>query len=154
MSRVPAFGVGECDSVIDYAGPAVARLCARLGLSDNVDRVQAAFMAALRANAATMQRSLGSSYVPYVPESRRLLTLIESLLIRDTDVWGYPSMQAAQRIMARGGNVLLVSNHTSGADTLVLDYELRSYLIRRVMGAIAELAPNDTVRGPHAAGKR
>jgi 1-acyl-sn-glycerol-3-phosphate acyltransferase len=118
---VPKFGVGEVDAVLAYAREAVPRLCQRIGCRNSAE-VEAAFMEALVANATRMQDSLLAPFVPWIEPSRKLLTMMERELILGVDFSGLQHVDEALDFMATGGNVLLVSNHTSGADTLVLDW--------------------------------
>lgn len=119
-AHVPTFGIGECgQGVFDYSQEALLRLCERLGIDP--EPLTTAFMDALRVNAATLASTLNSPYVPTVPESRRLLDLIEDYLVGGVRAFGLEHVGAAQALAEQGNTVLLVSNHTSGADTLVLD---------------------------------
>ncbi|HSE60826.1 MAG TPA: 1-acyl-sn-glycerol-3-phosphate acyltransferase [Candidatus Saccharimonadales bacterium] len=118
---VPKFEIGEIDPVLAYAVEAVPRFCERIGC-DNPRTIHNAFMAALVANANRIHETLTAAYVPRDPASRRLLTLMESVLVRELETDGHEHLLHALKFMEQGGNVLLVSNHTSGADTLVLDW--------------------------------
>ena len=120
-TNVPTFGIGECgQEVFDYSKGALHRLCERLGIIDS-QLLVTAFMDALRVNAATLASTLSSAYVPAVPESRRLLDMIEWYLVGNVRTFNLEHVGAALKLMEQGHTVLLVSNHTSGADTLVLD---------------------------------
>lgn len=123
---VPTFGIGDGgQEVLDYAQEAVIRLCERLGIDR--EPLATVFMDALRANAATLGATLSSPYVPAVRESRRLLELIEHYLVGGVRTIGLEHTRMALELLQHGHTVLLVSNHTSGADSLVLDYVVNSH---------------------------
>lgn len=124
MERVaPVFAAGETEPVIRYARESLPLMADRLGLSPaDKARLCELFMAALTANAARMDTVLNAPFVEPLPESRELVTLLGNLLVGDVDHSGLEHVGAALEFMAQGGNVLFVSNHTSGADTLVLDH--------------------------------
>jgi hypothetical protein len=121
MRTTPSFGIGQCDNeVADYAWTAVVDLCDRIGIGH--EPLCSTFMVALRANARTMAGSLSQSLVPCTPESRILFDLIGELLVGNVKIQGYEYLLTALDLIVQGHNVLLTSNHTSGADSLVLEH--------------------------------
>jgi len=121
-NNTPVFAAGETDAVIAYADTEIPVMAKRLGLEgDDVDTLHILFMDALRVNAARMAECLEAPYVEAVPESRRLFDILGQMMINNVDTEGLENLAAAIEFMKQGGNVLLISNHTSGADTLVLD---------------------------------
>jgi len=121
-NRHPTFAAGETDAVIAYADRELWNLASRLGLdAEQTTNLHNLFMDALRTNAGRMAECLEAPYVEAVPESRCLLDILGQTMIDGVDTEGLENLEAAIEFMKRGGNVLLISNHTSGADTLVLD---------------------------------
>lgn len=122
------FVAGETDRVVEYADREIWALGARLGLDSATQAtLHETFMAALRVNAARMQDCLEAPLVESVSESRDLFALLGRLMIAGVDLSGIEHMARALKFMAEGGNVLLLSNHTSGADTLVLEHVVNTH---------------------------
>ena len=121
-TKCPTFAASETTAVIEYANSELWNLGSRLGLDAGQNRIlHDLFMDALQVNAVRMTECLEQPFVEAIPESRALFTLLEKLMIENVETAGLENLAEAIRFMQMGGNVLLVSNHTSGADTLVLD---------------------------------
>lgn len=132
---VPSFGAGEVGSVISYAETALPRLVARLDLGkDDSYRLHYLFIRSMIANAARIERCLNDPFVPALPESREFLDFLGAVIVgEESRLIGAQHLQSALDFMGKGGNVLLVQNHTSGADTIVMDY-----LVNRDFGGVAK----------------
>ena len=122
--RVPIFEAGEVASVISYAEGALQRLSQRLSLSPaDATTLQHLFMRSMIANAARIEASMNAPYVPALPESRELIDFLGALIVgEESQLIGADNLRRALDFMSSGGNVLLVQNHTSGADTIVMDH--------------------------------
>lgn len=121
---VPRFGVGETAGPLTYAKEAVPRLCRRLGLEGGKsEELEHLFTASFEANARRMERCLSAPFVDRNPESCQLTRTLFDRLIdwENSSFAGMSHFRAALDFMEAGGNVLLVSNHTSGADLFVLE---------------------------------
>jgi len=109
--------------IIRYAEETLVRRLMELDINPQAaSETKRQFMMALLANAARMDACKEAPFVQAIPESRRLFDLLALHFVTDVKVTGLENVARALQFMANGGNVLLVSNHTSGADTLVLDY--------------------------------
>ncbi|MFA5048174.1 MAG: 1-acyl-sn-glycerol-3-phosphate acyltransferase [Patescibacteria group bacterium] len=123
MNEVPNFQPGEVTPVIAYAEQALGRLAERIRLSaDDATTFERLFMRSMIANAARIESSINAPYVPALTESRELLDFLGTIIVgEESRLIGADNLRSALAFMTTGGNVLLVQNHTSGADTLVMD---------------------------------
>lgn len=96
----------------------------RLGLREQEGHeLETLFMRALDVNAARMEACQSMGFVAPLPESRALLDFLGRALVHPQSRLVHPEhMQEALQWMRRGGNVLMVQNHTSGADPVVWDH--------------------------------
>ena len=86
-------------------------------------RLETLFLRSLRENAVRMDKCLEAPVVETLPVSEELWQLLGKVMVGDNaHVEGLNHMATAIEFMQCGGNVLLVQNHTSGADTLVLHH--------------------------------
>lgn len=99
----------------------------RLGLDPGTtDQVLSLFSASLRDNAETFNPELQQPYTPFTPSSRELFFFLGQLLFEHdaTPIIGLHHVQTALDLLAAGHNLLVVQNHTSGADTLLLEHAI------------------------------
>lgn len=120
----------EVEQVLAIAEGDVRRLCDKEALApDETARIWSLFRGSILANSKRFPGCINDPCVAALPESRTLLREMSALLISgDSYVGGMDHVQSAVDFMADGGNVLLVSNHTSGADTLVLEHSIQKAL--------------------------
>jgi 1-acyl-sn-glycerol-3-phosphate acyltransferase len=109
----------------EYVNNELPLLIARRGLNGHLAiAFQRLFVESF--NAATeifKQSPEDAPYVDALPVSRQFFSLLGETLVGDrVQVAGLEQVARALEFMNEGGNVLLVSNHTSGADTLVLHH--------------------------------
>lgn len=115
------FGVGVTTGVREYVLAQILGLCQRLCVSDPCS-LQQLLEAALEANQAVMSCNLTKPLIDPVPESRRLWDFVGLQAVSpESQLIGREHVAHALSFLERGGNVLVVQNHTSGADTLVWD---------------------------------
>ena len=112
------------DSVAEYARAELNKLAVRLGLTqDQIDMLQFLFTQSLQCSAEILAKHANDPYVPANKEAREFLDFLEKLIVgEESRLIGEENLAQALEFMQEGGNVLLVQNHTSGADTIVMDY--------------------------------
>lgn len=132
---IPAFKAGEIHRVMDYVKSVLPQVGIQLGLEGKqLSEFQDLVLASMAVNGNRMNDCLNAPYVEAVPESRALLDFLEPILVgEESEIRGEDNLECALAFMKRGGNVLLVQNHTSGADTIVTDY-----LVNRAYGNAAK----------------
>ena len=125
--RVPKFGAGEIEGVEPYLKDAIGRFCEREGIV-NTDRhrLTELFLNSLKANSPILQQHQGVGVTEVIPEGRQLINRLCDILVRpDSNLYGAEHYKTAQDHVDQGGNVLLVQNHRSGADSLVMEAVIR-----------------------------
>lgn len=113
--------MNDFESVSGYLMAQLSDLCARMHEGQACSqRARDLFFAALRANCAVMDRNVNRGMTEPVPASTALLDFLgEQLVSAESQLFGVEHVQMALDFAAQGGNVLMIQNHTSGADTLV-----------------------------------
>jgi len=95
-------------------------LCRNTGA--DLDTAQQLFFEALQVNAEQLSHSINLGFMPEVPESRKLWDFLANLLVdSNSQLVNSQHFQTALDFMSQGGNVLVLQNHTSGADTIIFD---------------------------------
>ncbi len=114
----------EVEIMSAYARAELDNLATRLGLEQNhVETFQLLFERSLEAAVRILETHANAPYVPANKEGRAFLDFLEDLIVgEESRLIGEDNLAAALEFMVDGGNVLLVQNHTSGADTIVMDY--------------------------------
>ena len=109
--------------VEEYVQTALPEFCQRLRLdAATTDSLKSLGLASLRAATAIIETSCNSGEVAPLQEARQFwLKLCEVLVSDDSRLIGEHHLQTAKNHMQEGGNVLLIQNHRSGADTLLLE---------------------------------
>jgi 1-acyl-sn-glycerol-3-phosphate acyltransferase len=130
-SDVPCFEVGQTAGVRDYVVEAMALLCERLNLgNDQSHMLQGLALASLEAAMNVMQTSLNAGLVESHPVARKFWNELGDVLVNDDSaIQGVEHLISAIYTLRQGFNVLLVQNHRSGADILLMET-----LIRRRLG--------------------
>ena len=122
---VPHFGVGQTDGVPEYVEAALTRFFATRGSTippEAQAEIREAFMGALAESAATMEANLTAGMTEPIEASRTLQDrLSPHLILPESELTGSDNLQQAFDYMEQGGNVLLIQNHRSGADTLIME---------------------------------
>jgi 1-acyl-sn-glycerol-3-phosphate acyltransferase len=119
-NSTPHFGVGEVDSVERYVKEAIPRFCDRIGLMNDFKTLMDLCIASCRACAKIMPSVLTNGMVEPIPEARTFWRYVGDLLLdKESEILGAHHLDAAMAHLRNGGNVLMVQNHRSGADTLV-----------------------------------
>lgn len=131
MRILPVFGIGQIDGVGDYVMSVLPELGARLGLcSTEQASMERLFKASLEACGKSLPRYMNEAFAPAIPEARELFDWLGTVLVRpDSRLIGAEHVARARALVESGANVLLVSNHTSGAD-----HPATEYLINRELG--------------------
>ncbi len=114
----------EIENAAAYARVELDKLATRLGLrQDQMEILHILFEQSLESAAQILTTQTNAPYVPANNEGRAFLDFLQSLIVGDESrLIGENNLAQALEFMAEGGNVLLVQNHTSGADTIVMDY--------------------------------
>jgi 1-acyl-sn-glycerol-3-phosphate acyltransferase len=85
-------------------------------------RFTALFLAALAESSKTICQCRNAGVVPPTATGRALLDFLgETAVGKDSQLLGAEHVASALNFMRRGGNVLMVQNHSSGADTVAWD---------------------------------
>lgn len=121
---VPTFGIAQIDGVREYLMQVWPCFTARVGICGyESNRLLEVTLDAMDACAADMATDLNCGFVSAKPASRLLLDHIAPVIINpDSRLIGCEHLEQCLEHQRRGGNFVLVSNHTSGADTIALDY--------------------------------
>jgi len=119
----PNFGIGQTDGVASYCQQVFPRLCENTGISESDrQRLFGTFFKTVMACSSSLGSSLNQPMTQSLPEGRELIQLIAELLVsKESTLSGKEHLDEAFEFMAQGGNVLLVQNHRSGADSLVME---------------------------------
>lgn len=119
-----SFGIGQRNGVLDFVRRQLPHFAERLSLCPvATSELTRHFEASLLACGERMDAMMTMPYVPAIPEARELIDYLAPLLIGgNSRLVGANHLATAMEYQRQGGNVLLVSNHASGADTLLLDY--------------------------------
>ncbi len=117
-------------NALDQVERELPPLCKRFALDvRQTSRLTYLFKRSLRKNAARMNECLEAPFVEALSVSEELWHLLGEIVVgNNTMVEGLDHVASAIDFMRRGGNVLLVQNHTSGADTLVLHHVVNQHL--------------------------
>ena len=120
---VPNFDIAHTAGVREYCEGAVARLSSRLGLcSRESGALKRHFFGSLEACAERIKNCLAEPYVPVIPEARALYDYLGNLIVSpDSRIVGASNLVRAYEMRRQGWNVLLVQNHTSGADMIAME---------------------------------
>lgn len=122
-TRVPFFGVGQTQGVADYLHEAIPEMGERIGLNGReTDELLRLALDSFDTAAAVMQRSLCQGLVEPTPAARRFWNAVGCHLIGpESALIGSGNLDAALEALAGGNNVLVIQNHRSGADSLVME---------------------------------
>lgn len=120
---VPKFDIAQTDGVREYCDGAVQRLSRRLDLSAcESATLRDLFFGSLRACMERIKNCLAEPYVPVIPESREFYDYLGKLIVgKDSKIVGAKNLEKAYEMRRQGWNVLLVQNHTSGADMIAME---------------------------------
>jgi 1-acyl-sn-glycerol-3-phosphate acyltransferase len=121
---VPAFGVGQTSEPLAYLHTNLPPLGMRLGLDGFAlgEFVGTGITSAEACIPLMSQDALLQGVVEAVPEARAFWNLVGAIAVsQDSTVSGIEHFIEAQRLKQEGFNVVLVQNHRSGADTLIME---------------------------------
>jgi 1-acyl-sn-glycerol-3-phosphate acyltransferase len=106
--------------VFDYLTSQIPALADRLGLSPaDLQELFQVFMRSYHVCAARIEEDADKGLVDAIVESRDLIEHLARLLMNaDSTLYGAENFARALAFREQGGNVLIVQNHTSGADIL------------------------------------
>jgi 1-acyl-sn-glycerol-3-phosphate acyltransferase len=117
---VSCFAMGSAIGVKEYLLEQIPQLAVRIGA--NEDSLQKILFAAFEACKDRLSIDREAPFVPVIPEARALYEFIGNhAILQGSELIGTEHFSTALEFQRRGGNVLVVQNHTSGADTLVTD---------------------------------
>ncbi|MCE9643049.1 MAG: 1-acyl-sn-glycerol-3-phosphate acyltransferase [Candidatus Andersenbacteria bacterium] len=125
----PVFGKCQVTGVKEYVQRALPEFCQRLGLNSTTSKtLESLGCASLQAAAAMIETSCMLGEVAPLKESREFwLKLGQVLVGHGSMLVGEDYLQAAMNHLQSGGNVLLIQNHRSGADTLLMEALVNQY---------------------------
>ncbi len=114
------FAAGSDANVYEYLASQIPALADRLGLSAaDLQDLYRVFMRSYRVCAARIEEDSDKGIVDAIVESRDLIEHLARLLMNaDSTLFGAENFARALAFREQGGNVLIVQNHTSGADIL------------------------------------
>lgn len=117
---VPKFAVGQKVGVRTYVEEALDRL--QLRVPEATDAFRKLVLGSLDACADIMEASLTMGMVEQVQIARELWNMTGDIFVsKDSELVGENNLKQALRFMADGGNVIVVQNHRSGADTVCFE---------------------------------
>lgn len=121
--KIPHFWVGQIDWVDAYLEGAIERLCQRNGIIwAEKERLIWDLFDTFRTCRQLMDWVLSQAFVPVLPQGRKLWrTLWDTFISKESKLKGKNNLDEAIEAIEKWSNVLLVSNHTSGADTLLME---------------------------------
>lgn len=120
MTTTSMFAAGSNEGVFDYLTSQIPALADRLGLTAvELQELYQVFMRSFRVCAERIQDDSDKGLVEAIVESRDLIEHLARLLMNaDSTLYGAEHFARALAFREQGGNVLIVQNHTSGADIL------------------------------------
>ncbi len=129
--EIPKFGVGETQGVHEYVERATPALCARLGVPEpQAGELLRLALQSVDAASSLMTQNLTAGMVESIPEARNFWNEIGEVMVSvESQIYGLENLRTAIAEMERGRNVLLIQNHRSGADTMVMEI-----LVNRALG--------------------
>lgn len=132
IERIPLFDIGQTDGVRPYVLSVLPGLASRIGLDERgAAEMQHLMTASLDAALDALPRFMEAPFAPAIPEGRILFDWIgEHLLLPDSELIGADYVGQALELAARGANILIVGNHTSGADHPAMEF-----LVNRALGS-------------------
>jgi len=129
MTKMTAdFCIGQVDGVREYLLEQIPHLSKRLGISGgDRSRLTELFLDSLEDCIPRLETDREAGLVFAMPRPRQLFNFLgELLLIPGSCLVDDHYFEEAMNFQQSGGNVLLVQNHTSGADVLATDFLLNS----------------------------
>lgn len=127
--NVPQFGVWEVNWVKDYLEVWLERFFQRTWINwEKAERFRRAFIASFNANAPLLSANINNWMTEVVPEWRMVIDAIcETLVDEQSRLFWAENFQTAQEHLKKWWNVLLVQNHLSWADPIVLEALMRRH---------------------------
>lgn len=129
VTSCPVFGIGQVEGVHDYVREEIPRFCKRLGLCGTQEILLSTLVEeSYHAAVSLMNTSLSSGMVEPTKTGRALYNFMSDMLVCPNDsriLSGHKNLETAMTFLTNGGNVLLVQNHRSGADSVITEYLLR-----------------------------
>ena len=129
--QIPTFGIGETTGVREYVEQATLALCGRLGVSQQQEEeILRLALESIDASISLMVTSLTAGMVEATPQARAFWNAIGEIMVsEDSKLVGLENLVAALEEMKKGKNILVIQNHRSGADTMVMEI-----LVNRALG--------------------
>lgn len=114
----------EAACALQAAEEQLPLLTERLGLDEETEgELRSLVTSSISQNAERFEESKKKPMVKALDVSIRLLKLLGTILIGSgSQMTGLKNLKSALDFTAKGGNVLLVSNHTSSADAILLNH--------------------------------
>lgn len=132
LETLPAFAIGQTAGVRDYVLSILPAMASRIGLDQHgAAEMRRLMVASLDAALDALPRFMEAPFTPSIPEGRVLFDWIgQHLVLPDSELVGAINVARALGLAASGANILVVGNHTSGADQTVMEH-----LINQTFGA-------------------
>ncbi len=127
---VPSFGIGQWLEPLEYLADELPVFCDRLGINGGHKEhfVQTALASAKAGVRLLSQEVMLAGMVGPLPEARAFWNLTgDTLLDTGSEVTGIEHLKTAMHYQQQGWNVVVVQNHRSGADMLVMETLIRRH---------------------------
>ncbi len=131
VGDVPSFNIGQIEDVRPYVESVLPSLAQRLALSPgDAAEMHRLFLASLDAATVALPQYMEEAFAPAIPEGRELFDWLGQTLIDPTacTIEGMENVVEARRLQAGGANIMMMSNHTSGADHPATEWAINSAL--------------------------
>jgi 1-acyl-sn-glycerol-3-phosphate acyltransferase len=128
---VPAFGVGQIKEPLAYIAEALPLVGERLGLygAFREEFVTAGLACAYACIPLLQPDALHQGQIESIPEARAFWNLVgDHAVSQESSLTGAEHLAEALRLRKEGFNVVVVQNHRSGADMLVMETLIRRHL--------------------------
>lgn len=142
-TSVPSFQIGEFEAPLRYLEEALPALGERIGLQgEDLQKFVATGMAsACACRPLLAPDALSQGMIEPVPEARIFWNLIGDLLLDESSsIIGAEHLRTAMHLQREGFNVVLVQNHRSGSDILVMETLIRRFFGRDVCASWSYMA--------------
>jgi hypothetical protein len=180
IQEIPTFGIGETCGVREYVERAMPELCARLQVSPKrANELLRLALSSVDASIPAIGANLTAGMVESTTQARAFWNEIgDEMVSYESRLHGLENLIEALALMEKGKNILLIQNHRSGADTMVMEVqrgtasltvgrpiaweeiqpgvhldgtEYQTCMVHTMLGLVAALAPDDNEKGCYAA---
>lgn len=140
---VPHFGIGESEAPLQYLQTALPSFCRRIGMTESrlEHFVETGFASAKACIPYLSLKSMMKGMLEPIPQARTFWNLVGDTLLDESSTFtGLEHLRTAMTYQKQGWNVVLVQNHRSGADMMVMETLIRRNLEQDICAEWAYVA--------------